>query len=218
MIDLLMKSTIWCWTLLCHLHWYDQLTCDCWVLLRYPTKKVCLRGYFQKVFKKWPEELGRYAPTKVTFDIQPMDQWTNGLMVQWTNEQINQWTKGPMDEWTNGPIDQWTNGPMEHWNIRPMDPWTNGPKDQWTNWPSDQWTNGTMDILLWWIDLLWIDLRCDDLAWIALTKSFVTDLASIYAGINAPKEHEEVIERFWGAWGGYREILRSVRRLYVKKW
>ena len=54
-------------------------------------------------YKKWPEELRRYAPTKVkpywhlTFDIQPMDQWTNGQMDQWTN--------GPMDQWTNGPMD-----------------------------------------------------------------------------------------------------------------
>ena len=29
-----------------------------------------------------------------TFDMQPMDQWTNGLMDQWTN--------GPMVQWTNG--------------------------------------------------------------------------------------------------------------------
>ena len=40
----------------------------------------------------------------LTFDIQPMDQWTNGTMEQWTN--------GPMDQWTNGPMDQWFNGPM----------------------------------------------------------------------------------------------------------
>ena len=36
------------------------------------------------------------------FDIQPMDQWTNGPM--------DQWTSGPMDQWTSGPMDQWTNG------------------------------------------------------------------------------------------------------------
>ena len=34
----------------------------------------------------------------LTFDIQPMDQWTNGPMDKWTN--------GPMDQWTNGSIDQ----------------------------------------------------------------------------------------------------------------
>ena len=34
----------------------------------------------------------------LTFDIQPMDQWTNGRMVLWTN--------GPMDQWSNGPMDQ----------------------------------------------------------------------------------------------------------------
>ena len=31
------------------------------------------------------------------FDIQPMDQWTNGPMVQWSN--------GPMDQWTNTESD-----------------------------------------------------------------------------------------------------------------
>ena len=39
-------------------------------------------------------------------------------------------------------------------------------------------------------------------------STFVIDFATIYTGINAPN--------FWGAWGGYREILRSVRRLCEK--
>ena len=83
--------------------------------------------------------------------------------------------------------------------------------DQWTNGPIDQQTNGysTCDIFFWWIELLWIDLSCVELTWNALlTKSFVTDLASICAGINAPN--------FWGAWGSYSEILKSVRRLCEK--
>ena len=37
---------------------------------------------------------------------------------------------------------------------------------------------------------------------------FVIDLATIYTGIN--------VQNSWGAWGGYREILRSVRRLCEK--
>ena len=64
----------------------------------------------------------------LTFDIQPMDQWTNGTMEQWTNGPMDQWTNGPMDQWTNGSMDQWLNGPMDnkllrtyekktHWNI-----------------------------------------------------------------------------------------------------
>ena len=40
----------------------------------------------------------------LTFDIQLMDQWTNGPM----DQRIN----GLMDQWTNGPMDQWTNEPM----------------------------------------------------------------------------------------------------------
>ena len=39
-------------------------------------------------------------------------------------------------------------------------------------------------------------------------STFLIDLATKYTGINAPN--------FWGAWGGYREILRSVRRLCEK--
>ena len=39
-------------------------------------------------------------------------------------------------------------------------------------------------------------------------SKFVIDLATICTGINAPN--------FWGAWGGYGEILRSVRRLCEK--
>ena len=39
-------------------------------------------------------------------------------------------------------------------------------------------------------------------------SSFVIDLEPLYTGINA--------QNFWGAWGGYREILRSVRRLCEK--
>ena len=39
-------------------------------------------------------------------------------------------------------------------------------------------------------------------------SAFVIDFASIYTCINAPN--------LWGAWGGYREILRSVRRLCEK--
>ena len=36
-------------------------------------------------------------------------------------------------------------------------------------------------------------------------STFEIDLATVYTGVNAPN--------FWGAWGGYREILRSMRRL-----
>ena len=39
-------------------------------------------------------------------------------------------------------------------------------------------------------------------------STFVIEFGTIYTGINAPN--------FWGAWGGYREILRSVRRLCEK--
>ena len=35
-----------------------------------------------------------------------------------------------------------------------------------------------------------------------MIRSFVTDLATIYTGINAPN--------FWGVFGGYGEILRCV--------
>ena len=74
--------------------------------------------------EKWPEELRRYAPTKVWH----LDQWTNALqciaMEQWTNWMIDQWTNGPMVPWTNSPMvlrDQWTNGPMDQWSQGPMD-------------------------------------------------------------------------------------------------
>ena len=33
----------------------------------------------------------------LTFDIQPMDQWTNGPMVHWSNEPTTQLSNGPMD-------------------------------------------------------------------------------------------------------------------------
>ena len=67
-------------------------------------------------WKKWPEELRRYAPTKVwpywhlTFDFWHLTYvwhftWTNGPMEQWTNGPIHQWTNGPMNQWTNGPMD-----------------------------------------------------------------------------------------------------------------
>ena len=46
-----------------------------------------------------PEVRSDKSLTLLTFDIQPMDQWTNSPMDQWT-----------MDQLTNGPIDQWTNG------------------------------------------------------------------------------------------------------------
>jgi len=39
-------------------------------------------------------------------------------------------------------------------------------------------------------------------------STFAIDLATMCTGINAPNS--------WGAWGGYREILRSVRRLCEK--
>ena len=47
-----------------------------------------------------------------------------------------------------------------------------------------------------------------ELAWVALIRSFITDMTTIYTGINA--------QQFWGAWGGYSEIVRSVRRLCEK--
>ena len=41
--------------------------------------------------------------TLLTFDIQPMDQWTNSPM---DYGQMDQWISGTMEQWTNGPIDQ----------------------------------------------------------------------------------------------------------------
>ena len=49
----------------------------------------------------------------MTFDIQSMDQWTNGPMDQWTNRPKDQWTNGPMLQWTNGLMD---NKFLRHWN------------------------------------------------------------------------------------------------------
>ena len=42
-----------------------------------------------------PEVRSDKSLTSLTFDIQPMDQWTDGP-----------WNNGTMDQWTNGP---WTN-------------------------------------------------------------------------------------------------------------
>ena len=41
-----------------------------------------------------PELRSDKSLSLLTFDIQPMDRWTNG----------------PMDQWTNGPMDQCTIG------------------------------------------------------------------------------------------------------------
>ena len=49
----------------------------------------------------------------LTFDNQPMDQWTNGQMFQWTNGPMDQWYNGPIGHWSNQPIIQWSNGPMD---------------------------------------------------------------------------------------------------------
>ena len=48
----------------------------------------------------------------LTFDVQPMDQWSNGSMVKWTNVPMDQWSNGPIDQWTQGLIYQWSNSPM----------------------------------------------------------------------------------------------------------
>ena len=45
------------------------------------------------------------------FDIQTMDQWTNGPMVKWSN--------GPMVQWTNGFFNH-PLGPLVHWFIGPL--------------------------------------------------------------------------------------------------
>ena len=57
--------------------------------------------------KKWPEELRRYAPSKLTLLI--FDIWHLTLLI------FDIWhsTDGPMDQWTKRPMDQWTKRPME---------------------------------------------------------------------------------------------------------
>ena len=83
-------------------------------------ERLALRDFAEeeKMTGGTPEVRSDKNLTLLTFDIQPMDQWTNGAVEQWSNvlwsdKPKDQWTNGPMVQWTNGPKDQWTNGPMD---------------------------------------------------------------------------------------------------------
>ena len=81
----------------------------------------------KKIIVGTPEVRSDKSLTLLTFDIQPIHQWTNGPMVQWYNGPMAQGSNGPMDQRTNVPIYQWTNGLMYQC--------TNGPMVQWSNSP-----------------------------------------------------------------------------------
>ena len=62
----------------------------------------------------------------LTFDIQPMDQWTKGSTDQWTNDQLYHWSIVSLVHWSIGPLVPWSIGPLVHWSIGLFDHCTIG--------------------------------------------------------------------------------------------